>query len=696
MEHLLNQPKTLVFLPYFFYDSTTSTQRRLTVDTSLQGRMKTKNQLLADTIRVLSAEGVQAANSGHPGMPLGAADYAALIWAEELRFNSKDPEWLGRDYFVLSAGHGSMLLYSLIHLFGYNLPMEELKNFRQWASKTPGHPEYGMTPGVETTTGPLGQGVANGVGLALSAKMMAARYGEDLFSNRVFGIVSDGDLMEGVAAEASSLAGHLKLNNLVYFYDDNEITIGGRTDICFTESVKKRYESYGWFVQEIDGHDEDQIRTALKQAVLEGDRPSLVCAKTVIGKGAPTKADSSGVHGSPLGDEELGRLKEALGWKEEPFTVPAEVSDYLASLSSEKEKSYQEWQEKYEAWKNRAPEECQAFLDARAGKVTAALQEELIQEISVHESEATRSLSGKAIQVIARHLPHFVGGSADLEPSNNTLMKESSDITASDFSGRNIRFGIREHAMGAMVNGLAYTKSWTPFSATFLVFADYMRPTIRLAALSHLGSIFIFTHDSFWVGEDGPTHQPIEQLESLRIIPNLDVYRPADGLEVALCYVSALQRRKAPSSLLFTRQKLPCLKREEGFDTADILKGGYVLESAKNPDLVLIATGSEVGLAVDSATRLRSERGLKVQVVSMPCRELFLRQEKAYQNAVLPSGVRRVVIEAGIKSGWYQITGENGLVIGRDEYGASAPGERLAEEFGFSVEGVLAQIEESV
>ncbi|MCB0329996.1 MAG: transketolase [Bdellovibrionales bacterium] len=651
--------------------------------------------LLAKTIRVLSAEAVDRANSGHPGMPMGAADYAAVLWSDFLRFDPKDPEWLGRDRFVLSAGHGSMLLYSLLHLFGYDLSLDEIKNFRQWESRTPGHPEFGLTPGVETTTGPLGQGLSNGVGLALSEKLLAETYSSELFGSRIFGIVSDGDLMEGVASEAASLAGHLQLGNITYIYDDNHISIGGSTDVCFTESVAKRFEAYGWHVQKCDGHNLGEIRACLNAAVAETGKPSIICARTTIGLGSPNKQNTADVHGSPLGASELQLAKKELGWGYEgDFFVPEEVRTFCRGRVEEKGREKIAWNAAFGKWRDSHREKSAQLEAQRSRAIPQALTEELCSELGkITDKKATRELSGNAIQIIAKHMPGFIGGSADLEPSNKTLIKNSSDITAESFSGRNIRFGVREHGMGAIVNGLAYTKSWIPYGATFLVFADYNRPTIRLAALSHLQSLFIFTHDSFWVGEDGPTHEPIEHIQSLRIIPNLDVYRPADGLETAMCYLMALESTNRPSALLFTRQGLPVLERPTGFQREQIKQGAYVVANGDQADRVIVATGSEVWVAA-AAAKILAEKGTPFRVVSAPCLEAYYRLSKSEREAIIPPKARVVSLEAGITSGWYDIVGKDGLALGIDHYGASAPGEVLAEKFGFTPESVVQRVGE--
>jgi len=645
-----------------------------------------------NAIRFLSADGVQQAKSGHPGLPMGAAAMAYTIWTRHLTHNPSNPQWSNRDRFILSGGHGSMLLYSLLYLTGYDLPLDELKNFRQWNSLTPGHPEYGHTPGVEVTTGPLGQGFANGVGLALSAKMLGDKYSQRLFRYRVFGIVSDGDLMEGVASEAASLAGHLGLDNLVYIYDDNNISIGGSTDICFTESVPERFKSYGWFVQSVDGHNLEDLCNAIQRAVGEEGKPALICARTTIGFGSPNKAGSADVHGSPLGEDELKLTRQALGWQsQESFVVPEAVAEFCKGVVEEKTADYLDWKDNFEEWNKEKPELAAAFKAQASRQVPSVLENELIETFSEAKKEATRASSGRVIQVLAKHLPYLTGGSADLEPSNKTLIKDSTDVQARNFSGRNLRFGIREHAMGAIANGLAYDRCWVPYTGTFLVFADYMRPAIRLAALSKLQTLFIFTHDSFQVGEDGPTHQPVEHIASLRIIPGLYVFRPADALESAMSYLSALRLKNAPSTLLFSRQSLPALERGSDFSAEDISRGAYVVQGKNNEELVIVATGSEVSLAIESA-RLLEKKGFTVRVVSMPCMELFLEQDKNYQAEIIPPGAKKVSIEAGVTTGWEKIVGADGLCTGLENFGASAPAGVLAEKFGFTPSAVVENI----
>jgi transketolase len=649
-------------------------------------------QRLASTVRTLSIDAVQKANSGHPGLPLGAADFTSVLWANYLRFNPKDPSWINRDRFVLSAGHGCMILYSMLHVFGYDLPMSQIQAFRQWESITPGHPEFGVTPGVECTTGPLGQGAANSVGLALSAKMLAARYGSDLFNYRVFTLVSDGDLMEGVAAEAGSLAGHLQLDNLVYLYDDNKISLAGETEICFTESVAKRFEGYGWFVQSCDGHNPQEVATCLDKALSQKGKPSLICCKTVLGCGSPNKKNTHDVHGAPLGPDEVKATKRNIGWPEDAqFLVPEDVQKYTAGVVERNGAQYSAWQGALASWRKTQPELAQQ-LDAQLARVIPpTLKDELLAAFKEPKKDATRNLSGKAIQVIAKHVPGFVGGSADLDPSTKTAIQGGGRVGHEDFAAKNIHFGVREHAMGSLANGLAYTQAWIPYTATFLVFSDYMRPAMRVGAISHLQALYIFTHDSFWVGEDGPTHEPIEHIMSLRLIPNLHVFRPADGVEVAMCYYAALQRKNGPSALIFSRQNVPVLTRPSSWSADEVLKGAYCIKDVAKPDLVIVATGSEVGLAVETAALMDAE-GTSTRVVSMPCVELFRSQAETYRNQLIPRGVRTAVIEAGTTRGWSSLLERDVVAIGIDHYGASAPGEILAEKFGFTPTSVKAKL----
>jgi len=650
-------------------------------------------QKLANTVRTLSIDSIQKANSGHPGLPLGAADFTSVLWANYLRFNPKDPNWINRDRFVLSAGHGCMVLYSMLHLFGYDVPMSALQSFRQWESITPGHPEFGVTPGVEATTGPLGQGAANSVGLALSGKMLAKRYGSDVFNYRVFALVSDGDLMEGVAAEAASVAGHLQLDNLIYMYDDNKISLAGETEVCFTEDVAKRFESYGWFVQTIDGHDMKAVAAALDKATSQKGKPSLICCRTVLGFGSPNKKNTHDVHGAPLGADEVKATKRELGWPEEAqFLVPDDVKAFCAESIEKKAQGQATWNTTYSAWRS-ANGELATKLDAQLTRaLDSKLKDELLAALKEPKKDATRNLSGKAIQIISKHVPSFIGGSADLDPSTKTAVSGGGDVEHENYGGLNIRWGVREAAMGSASNGLAYTQAWIPYTATFLVFSDYMRPAMRVGAISHLQALYIFTHDSFWVGEDGPTHEPIEHTMSLRIIPNMHVFRPADGVEVAMSYYAALNRKNGPASLLFSRQNLVPLTRPASFSPDDVLKGAYALNEVAQPKVIIVATGSEVGAAVEAAQALEAE-GTPTRVVSMPCVELFKAQSDVFKAALLPKGVPTVVVEAGTTIGWSNLLGRDLLAIGIDHYGASAPGEVLCEKFGFTGKAVKEKIQ---
>jgi len=649
-------------------------------------------QKLANTVRTLSIDSIQKANSGHPGLPLGAADFTSVLWANYLRFNPKDPTWINRDRFVLSAGHGCMVLYSMLHLFGYDLPMSQLQSFRQWDSITPGHPEFGITPGVECTTGPLGQGAANSVGLALSGKMLAARYGQDIFNYRVFSLVSDGDLMEGVAAEAASMAGHLQLDNLVYLWDDNKISLAGETEVCFTEDVAKRFESYGWFVQTIDGHDMKAVSAALDKATSQKGKPSLLCCRTILGFGSPNKRNTHDVHGAPLGADEVKATKRELGWPEDAqFLVPDDVKAFCAVSIEKKVQGQAAWNATYSAWRS-ANGEVAMKLDAQLTRaIDPKLKDELLAAFKEPKKDATRNLSGKAIQIISKHVPSFIGGSADLDPSTKTAVSGGGDVEHENYGGLNIRWGVREAAMGSASNGLAYTQAWIPYTATFLVFSDYMRPAMRVGAISHLQALYIFTHDSFWVGEDGPTHEPIEHTMSLRIIPNMHVFRPADGVEVAMSYYAALTRKNGPSSLLFSRQNLVPLTRPASFSPDDVLKGAYALNDVAQPKLLIVATGSEVGAAVEAAQALEAE-GTPTRIISMPCVELYKSQSAAFKSALLPQGVPTVIVEAGTTIGWSNLLGRDLLAIGIDHYGASAPGEVLCEKFGFTGTAVKEKI----
>jgi len=653
-------------------------------------------QKAVHTIQMLAVDGVEKANSGHPGAPMGLAAIAFEIWARHMRFDPVAPVWPDRDRFVLSCGHASMLLYSLLHLAGYEVPMAQLKRFRQLGSRTPGHPEVHITPGVECTTGPLGQGISTAVGMAASLKMMAARVGkhaDKLVQARVFGLASDGDIMEGISAEASSLAGHLGLDNLIFFYDDNRITIDGKTDLAFSEDVARRYEAYGWYVQTIDGHDHAQIRASLDKAIAEPSRPSLIIARTTIGQGSPGKANTSKAHGEPLGAKEVEATKKAIGWPLEPtFLVPDDVRQIFQSRALEGNRIRHDWQKALRDLEDQEPAVGRMYSRMLARDVPENLFDELCAAAPKKDG-ATRAHAGVVEQRVAALVPSLAGGSADLNPSTKTFIEGSPSIQKNDFSGRNIHFGVREHAMGAFVNGMALAGGFIPFCSTFLVFADYMRPAIRLAALSHIQAAFVFTHDSIFLGEDGPTHQPVEHLWTLRLIPNLDVFRPADGLECAAAWTHAMQRREGPTAMALSRQKLPALSRPEGFDPHLMLKGGYILADAKNapPTVILIATGSEVALAVETKKLLEAE-GERVRVVSMLCLEQYQRQNQAYRDQVLPPGIPRVAIEAGVTPPWRSLVGERGLVIGLDSFGESAPDTDLAVHFGFTADVVAGKV----
>ncbi len=649
-----------------------------------------------NTIRMLAVDAIQKANSGHPGLPLGAAPMAYVLWTRFLKHNPRDPKWVDRDRFVLSAGHGSMLLYALLYLTGYDVSLDDLKQFRQWGSITPGHPEAGLTPGVETTTGPLGQGFASGVGMAMAERHLAARFNTDahaIVDHYTYGIVSDGDLMEGVAAEAASLAGHLKLGRLIYLYDDNDISLDGPTPLSFTEDVGARFEAYGWQVLRVaDGNDLDAIARAIEEAQADTERPSLIMVKTVIGYGSPHKAGTSKAHGSPLGEEEVRLTKEALGWPAEPpFYVPDDVLAHFRQAVERGAQQQAAWQARFEAWAAANAEKAalwwQMFADA-----PAADWEAILPRFEAGEQLATRAASGVVLNAIAEHVPALVGGAANLDSSTKTTIKASEDFQAGQYAGRNVRFGVREHAMGAVVNGMAAHGGLIPYSATFLVFSDYMRGAMRVAALSHFAPVFIFTHDSVALGEDGPTHQPVEHVMSLRLIPNMDVIRPADPNETAAAWRCAVEERGRPTVLVLTRQKVPALAPDAGI-AEGVARGAYVLADAPNgaPDVLLLATGSEVHLALE-ARALLAEQGVAARVVSMPCWERFERQPQAYRDAVLPPDVQaRVAVEAGVTLGWQKWVGERGALVGVDRFGASAPYKVIMEKFGLTAQNIAAQ-----
>ncbi|MBC7357536.1 MAG: transketolase [Desulfacinum sp.] len=652
----------------------------------MKGPASTLDERCITTIRLLAVDMVEQARSGHPGLPLGAAPMAYALWSRHLRHNPADPAWPNRDRFILSAGHGSALLYALLHLTGYDLSLDELKNFRQWGSKTPGHPEYGHTPGVECTTGPLGQGFAMGVGMAIAERWLAARFNRPdypVIDHYTYALVSDGDLMEGVACEAASLAGHLKLGKLIYLYDDNHITIEGDTSITFTEDVAKRFEAYGWHIQRVeDGNDVEAVSRAIENAKAETQRPSLILVRTVIGYGSP-KQNNPACHGEPLGPEASQATKECFGWPADAaFFVPDDVRRFMGRAVEEGGRRQQAWRDLLEGYRKAYPQEA-ALLEAYlSGTLPHGWTEALPAFDPAEGPLATRAASGKVLNALAPVITNLMGGSADLAPSNKTFITDGGD--------RNLHFGVREHAMGAILNGMALHGGVRPYGGTFLVFADYMRPAIRLAALMGTRVIYVFTHDSIGVGEDGPTHQPIEQLASLRVIPHLTVIRPADAKETAAAWKRALES-EGPVALALTRQKVPVLDLSMDRVLEGVEKGGYVLaDSTKPPRLILMATGSEVHLALGARDILEKEKGIPTRVVSMPSWELFAAQPPTYRDSVLPPQVRaRVAVEAGTAMGWHRWVGDAGAVIGIDRFGASAPGGEVMKRFGFTVENVV-------
>jgi transketolase len=658
------------------------------------------DQLCINTIRFLSVDAVQKANSGHPGMPMGAAAMAYVLWTRFLRYHPRKPDWPNRDRFVLSAGHGCMLLYGLLHLTGYELSLDDLRQFRQWGSKTPGHPEYELSSGIETTTGPLGQGFSTGVGMAIAQKYLAAyfnRPGHELVDYTIYGIVSDGDLMEGVASETASLAGHLGLDNLVYLYDDNHISIEGSTDLAFTEDVRKRFEAYGWFVQEVaDGNDLAAIDRALRAAWAEKARPSLIKVRTHIAYGSPNKQDSAEAHGAPLGEEEVKLTKQNLGWPLEPaFHVPEEALAHFRRAIAQGERAEAEWQKRLASYRQAFPQ-----LAAEWDRyVRRELPEGWATRIPTFQPSdgpmATRQASGKVLNAIAPALPLLLGGSADLAPSNNTYLKGLGDFSRGNYGARNFHFGVREHAMGAILNGMALS-GLLPYGGTFLIFSDYARPALRLAAMMGAHSIFIFTHDSIFLGEDGPTHQPVEHLPALRAIPNLSVIRPADANETAVAWRVAIERRDGPVALALTRQGLPVIDRSKYASAEGLTRGGYILANArrKAPEIILIASGSEVPVALEACEKLTAE-GIAARVVSLPSWDIFEQQSQEYRDEVLPPGVAaRLAIEAAVPLGWERYVGTKGAVIGMTRFGASAPYKVLAEKFGFTAANVLRRARE--
>jgi len=653
------------------------------------------DQLAVNTIKILSAEAIQKAGSGHPGMPMGMADAAFVLWSRFLRYDPRHPDWPNRDRFVLSAGHGSMLLYSLLHLAGYKLSMDDIKSFRQLGSATPGHPEYWHPAGVETTTGPLGQGFGNGVGMAIARRFMAANFNTpdfELYDHKVYSIVSDGDLMEGVSSEAASLAGHLGLGDIIYLYDSNHITIEGNTALAFdTEDALKRFEAYGWHTLEVDGHDREAVAGAIEAAAAVSDRPSLIKCNTTIGMGSPNMAGTAGIHGAPMGEEELALTKKALGWEDKPeFHVPQEVYDFFAARAAKLGKECDGWHSALKDYKEKHPAKGALFDQFYNPQVPENLTDQLLEAVAGDKPIATRSSAGKAEQVIAQVFPNFLGGSADLAPSTKTLISGESDHSRDCPSGRNFRWGVREHGMGAILNGMALYGGLKVFGATFFVFADYMRPAVRLAALNGAPVIYVFTHDSIFVGEDGPTHQPAEQTMSLRVIPNLVVIRPSDATESAVAWEVAALSKDRPVAMLLTRHNIPIIDRKKYADARNLKKGAYVMSEADGgePELIIIATGSEVHLALEAQEILQQE-GSRVRVVSMPSWELFEEQPGDYKESVLPPEVKkRVVVEAGQALGWERYAGDEGVILGMHTFGVSGPWKELAEHFGFTTQNV--------
>jgi len=654
---------------------------------------------LANAIRALSMDAVQKANSGHPGAPMGMADIAEVLWNDFMHHNPANPHWYDRDRFVLSNGHGSMLIYSLLHLTGYELPMEELKNFRQLHSKTPGHPEYGYTPGVETTTGPLGQGISNGVGMAIAERTLAGQFNRDghhIVDHYTYVFMGDGCMMEGISHESCALAGTLGLGKLVAFWDDNGISIDGHVDNWFTDDTPKRFEAYGWHViRDVDGHNPDAINKAIHEAKSVNDKPSLICTKTTIGYGAPNLCGSHDCHGAPLGEDEVKATRENIGWKYDPFVIPDDI--YAGWDAKDKgAKAEAEWNTKFDAYKKDHPELAKEFERRMKGELPGNWQDVangFIKEcVEKAESPATRKASQNAINAFAKALPEFLGGSADLTPSNLTSWSESKMITNTVSDGNYISYGVREFGMSAIINGIALHGGLKPFGGTFLMFSEYARNALRMSALMRVPSIFVYTHDSIGLGEDGPTHQPVEQIATLRLMPNMSLWRPCDSVETAVAWKAAVERKDGPSSLIFSRQGLPHQERSDE-QIANIARGGYVLKDCDGtPDAIIISTGSEVALAMGAAEKLS---GKKIRVVSMPSVDVFEAQDDAYRESVIPSAVTaRVVVEAGVTDGWYKYAGLNGKVVGLNRFGESAPAGKLFEYFGFTVDNVAKAVED--
>ena len=659
--------------------------------------MESIEQSGINTVRVLSADAVQKANSGHPGTPMGLAAIGHVLWTRFMNYNPQDAEWPNRDRFILSCGHACMLQYSYLYLTGYNISMEDIKNFRQLHSKTAGHPEYDLLEGVEITTGPLGQGFANGVGMGIAQQYLAHRYnrpGFKIFDYSIYAICSDGDIMEGVASEAASMAGHLKLGHLIYLYDDNNITIEGGTDLAFSEDVTQRFQGYGWHVQSVpDGNDLDALTAAIENAKKETGRPSLIKVRTQIGFGSPNKVNTAGAHGSPLGKDEIRLVKEGFGMDPDmDFIVSDEVLNYYRNKAKERAQKENDWKALYQQYKEKFPGEAAEYEMCRDGKLPDGWQKYLPEFAAGEKGLATRKASGKTLNAIAAKLPMLIGGSADLAPSTDTNLNDYESFTSLNHSGRNFHFGIREHAMGSILNGMAVTKGIIPYGATFLIFSDYMRPPVRLAAIMGIKPIFVYTHDSIGLGEDGTTHQPVEQLIGLRSVPNLMVIRPADANETAQAWRVALEHKGGPVALILTRQDLPIIDQDKYTKASELEKGAYILSDCEGePQLILVGSGSEVHLLIEAQKQLQSE-SIKARVVSMPSWELYNKQDAAYKEKVFPKNVRkRLAVEAGSPLGWHQYVTDEGGVIGIDKFGESAPGELVMKEYGFSVENIISK-----
>lgn len=660
------------------------------------------DELCVNTIRTLSMDAVQKAGSGHPGMPMGMADAAYVLWTKFLKHNPTNPKWYNRDRFILSAGHGSILLYSLLHLTGYDLPLEEIKNLRQLDSLTPGHPEVHLTPGVETTTGPLGQGFATGVGMAIAEAHMASKYNKENYpitDHYTYGIVSDGDLMEGISQEAASMAGHMKLGKIIYLYDDNKISIDGSTELAFTENVEQRFKANNWHTIKVDGHNRDAVEEAIKEAQSVEDQPSLIICRTHIGYGSPNKQDSSSSHGSALGEDEIKKTKENLGWNyDEKFHIPDEVLSHFREAQKNGKAVSQDWQKLLDQYKEEFEEEAGQFESAIARELPTDFESFLPVFEADETGMATRASSGKVLQSLAANIPQLVGGSADLTGSNKTWMDEEEIFGATNYAGKNIHFGVREHAMGAALNGMALHEGVIPFGGTFLIFSDYCRPAIRIAALSHISSIFVFTHDSIGLGGDGPTHQPIEHLASLRAMPNALVLRPADANEVAWAWKAAIEYTDGPALLALTRQSVPTFERNAENRASYTEKGAYILADSdkEQPDAILLGTGSEVHLAMKAKVQLK-EQGIDARVVSMPSWELFRAQKDAYKQKVLPKEVKaRVSVEAAATFGWKEWIGDEGVAIGVDRFGASAPYKQIFEKYNLTVDRIVDEVNQLI